>query len=339
MGFESSLSGLNYLVDGFGVVLVFQSMDMGFDFIKGFGAVAVEGELVDNLPCVDTFVNKVDSDAEHAHTVVESILNAVSAGEGGQQGGMKVDDAHGIVGEEHLADVAHVTGQDDIVHVAVLQLVQDGGLVGALVGVLLGAESERVNTIGIGAFHCFAIRLVGDQQGDFRLERPLLYGFDDGLEIRAEAGSENCDFFHRRLLAFTFTLFRAFTVLLALAFAFFATFALFWTLFATRFLATGTKVESGLLLLGGEIIPLAHLFLELGFLGFSFGLFSFLLVVASLALVEEFHLAVFGQVFPVGPILHGLLLFFATRGLLFLALCLCLAFWLGLFFGLVVASG
>ena len=60
---------------------MFQCVDFRFDCLQcviGFG---VEGELVDNLARIDTFVNKMDGDAEDFDPVMVGVCDAMCARE------------------------------------------------------------------------------------------------------------------------------------------------------------------------------------------------------------------------------------------------------------------
>ena len=139
---------------------MFELVDACFDFIECFGAVGVEGELVDDFSRVDAFVNKMYGDAEHFDAVVIGVGDAVRAGERWQQGGVQVDDLHRVVRQQHFADVAHVACQDDVVDTALAQFLHNGCLVCRFVRILFGIEGEGVDVVFVGTFHGLAAGLV-----------------------------------------------------------------------------------------------------------------------------------------------------------------------------------
>ena len=115
-GKNTPLSGVQYAMDHFWIVSVFQLMDAGFNLVKGLVAVNMEGELVDDGTCIHTLIHEMDGDAEHFHAVAVGVIDAMRPGERGEQGRVQVDDAVGEMRKQHFADKAHVSGQYDVVH-------------------------------------------------------------------------------------------------------------------------------------------------------------------------------------------------------------------------------
>ena len=125
--------------DGFGVGDVLFLEDARGE---GIGVVGVEdgdGALEDDGTVVEVLVDEVDGAAGDFDAVVEGLVLGVEAGEGGQQGGMDVDDAVGEGVDELRREQAHVAGEDDEIDIVTAEAGDDVGVVlGA--GAALGEE-------------------------------------------------------------------------------------------------------------------------------------------------------------------------------------------------------
>ena len=74
--------------------------------------------LEDHRPGVDPLVDEVDGDPGRLDPGLERLADRVEPGEGGQQGGVDVDDAVAEAGDEAGAEQLHVAGEDDEVGAA-----------------------------------------------------------------------------------------------------------------------------------------------------------------------------------------------------------------------------
>ena len=129
------------------------------------------------------------------------------AAEGGDQGGVDVQDALGISGGEILGEDGHEARQNDDLNAVggedFLQLFFKSRLGAALLfqnhgGVDTGLFSP-LQSVGIG--------VVGNHQHDLAAVEHGALGVDQCLQVGAAAGDQNCDFgFHSRITFSSFSM-------------------------------------------------------------------------------------------------------------------------------------
>ena len=127
--------------------------------VEGGGGVVVvhgDGLLGDDGAGIDALVDEMDGAAGDFDAVIEGLFPGFEAGEGREQGGVNINDAIGEGAEEFAFEDAHEAGEDDEVHLGVLQ---DGDetLLGFFIE--LGAEFSGRNEDG---FEAVALREVED---------------------------------------------------------------------------------------------------------------------------------------------------------------------------------
>lgn len=179
--------------DGFGVGEVLLSEDA---VAKGLGGVGVEdgdGALDDNGAVIELFVDEVDGAAGDFDAVGEGLLLGFEAGEGGQQGGMDIENAAREGGDKAGREQAHVAGEADEIGVVGLKA-------GDHVGIVLGAGAAFGDEDGggkaelAGGGEAGSFSDVGDDDGDFNAGQAAgADGFRDGEEVGAAAGEEDAE--------------------------------------------------------------------------------------------------------------------------------------------------
>ncbi len=107
--------------------LMFGGVDFLHEGFEGVGGVDRNGLLEDYFSGVDTGVDVVDGATGLGDAGFEGLAAGVESGKGGQEGGVNVDDAVGVGGEEVGFDDAHKAGEDDVVCLMLSKPVEDGG--------------------------------------------------------------------------------------------------------------------------------------------------------------------------------------------------------------------
>src|SRR5436305_3302027 len=119
-------------------------------------AVAIGGNLdlalQDYWSGIDPLVDEVDADAGDVGARVERLANRIESGEGGQQGGVDVDDAVAEARDEAGAEQLHVAGEDDQVSVALLDPLGHRRVTLATIAEVLAREESNRNPRRSGPF-------------------------------------------------------------------------------------------------------------------------------------------------------------------------------------------
>ncbi len=103
------------------VELVFGDLDAVVEGFRGVAGEDGDALLGDDLAGVDVFVDVVDGAAGFFYSGGEGLFPGAEAFEGGEQGGVDVDDAVVVGGEEGVFDDAHVAGEDDPLGLVLLE--------------------------------------------------------------------------------------------------------------------------------------------------------------------------------------------------------------------------
>ena len=103
---------------------------------------------------------------------------------------MDVDDAALIGLEKGFPDDAHIARQAHQVDVLGVQHLHDLRLEGSLVGIGLGREDERVDTVAGRLLDDGRTGLVAHHHGHLGIQDAVGAGAGDGLEVRAGSARE-----------------------------------------------------------------------------------------------------------------------------------------------------
>ena len=190
--------GLGHHFDGFGVEAVFLDLDAGVEGGGGVGGKEGDAGLGDDGAGVHAVVDEVDGAAALGGTVGDGLFPGVEAGVGGEEGGGDVEDAPGEGVEEGAFDEAHETGEADDFGPGGLE--GGGGFLLGRGGEFLGeaaAVDEGGGEVGVpGALKDEGVRVVGEDEDDFRVEAALADGVENGLHVGTGAGTENAEAEH-----------------------------------------------------------------------------------------------------------------------------------------------
>ena len=164
--------------------------------VEGFGGVVLEdgnGALDDDGAAVGAGVDEVDGAAGDLAAVVEGLLPGVEAGEGGEKGGVDVENAAGEGGEEGGLDDAHEAGEDDGVGTGLADGLDVGILGGALELGLVGGGGEEAggDVVAAGALEDGCALDVGEDEDDLGVKVAGGDGVEDGLHVGAGTGAEH----------------------------------------------------------------------------------------------------------------------------------------------------
>ena len=183
-------------VEGFGVGDVFFVKDVVAEVIGGPGGVDRDGALDEDDAVVELLVDEVDGAAGDADAVLPGLVLGVEAGEGGEEGGVDVEDAVREGLNEGGGEQAEVAGEADEI---------DAGLVevGEELLVMLGAfaaggwDGNGGIAEGAGVGEAGGVRDIGKDNGDFGAgEMAVADGAIDGAEVGTAAGEEDAETSH-----------------------------------------------------------------------------------------------------------------------------------------------
>lgn len=169
------------------IELVFGFLDSG---VKGFGGVGGQDghvDLVEDGTAVDGGVDPVNGAAGFGDSGTEGLFPGAQAGEGGQEGGMDVEDATGEGVEEGGFEDAHVAGEDDEVR---LGLEEGAGEFGFDVRFEFGFEGTGWAGVGeetalSGGLEDGGVWVVGADEDDGGWKLAGVDGIGDGKEVGA----------------------------------------------------------------------------------------------------------------------------------------------------------
>ena len=155
---------------------MFLDLDAGVERFRGVVVQDGHGGLQNDRPGVDAGIDEVHGASRELGAVIERLRPAVEAGEGGEKGGVDVEDALGEGVEEAGLDDPHVAREDDGVHTVFAQDADDLVLGFAF---KFGFEGgvvypETFEVVARGAGENAGVRDVGDDDGDFGVERSRL---------------------------------------------------------------------------------------------------------------------------------------------------------------------
>ncbi len=175
-----------------GVLALEDAGGEGFDGVAGLDGHAALG---DNFAVVVLFVDEVDGDAGFFLPGVEDrFVDAVTVhalpAVFGQQGGVDVEDAPAVGGEDARAELFHVPGQDDPVGVVIGEGLEHGEVEGGGVGVGVGAEVDGGDGFLPGAGHGAGVAVVADHEAGYGEKIARFIGVDDGLHVAAVVRGE-----------------------------------------------------------------------------------------------------------------------------------------------------
>ncbi len=155
------------------------------------------GSLHDDGPAVQLPGHEVNRRSAHAHSMVERLPLCINTGEGWEQRWMNVQDRVPVGIEQPRSDEPHEAGEADQRHPSIPQGARQCRIV-----VLAGSESpviedDRLDPCGLRARQAACIRLVGNNDGDGRVEASIRNRVDESLQVAPATGDEDAD--HSRL--------------------------------------------------------------------------------------------------------------------------------------------
>src|SRR3954471_9432215 len=139
IGIDPNLARRDH-ADRLRVELVLGRMDLQLERLAVAIGRDLDLALDDHRPGIDPLVDEVDADAGDVGPGRQRLADRVEAGEGGQQGGVNVDDAIAEARDEGRAEQLHVAGEDDQVGAALLDPLGHRGVALAAIAELLARE-------------------------------------------------------------------------------------------------------------------------------------------------------------------------------------------------------
>ena len=161
--------------------------------MQGFFGVVIQNghcRLGEDGAGVNARIHKVDGQAGNLHTVRQGVTHAVRTREGGQQGGVGVDDAVAETLDQLRVNNAHEAGEHNVIGVVGSDLFFQRAVPGGAVGVVAGLHQEGGYTRRLGTFNT-QTGLVGAHCRNVEGKLARCYSVEDGLKIRSGAGYHN----------------------------------------------------------------------------------------------------------------------------------------------------
>ena len=157
-----------------------------------FGIVVQNGHcrLGEDGAGVDARIHEVDGQAGNLHTVRQGVTHAVRTREGGQQGGVGVNNAVAETLDQLRVNNAHEAGEHNVIGVVGSDLFFQRTVPGGAVGVVAGLHQEGGYTRRLGTFNT-QTGLVGAHCRNVEGKLARYYSVEDGLKIRSGAGYHN----------------------------------------------------------------------------------------------------------------------------------------------------
>ena len=132
----------------------------------------------------------MDGQAGNLHTVRQGVTHAVRTREGGQQGGVGVDDAVAETLNQLRVNNAHEAGEHNVIGLVGGNLFFQRAVPGGAVDVVAGLHQEGGHTRRLGTFNT-QTGLVGAHCRNVEGKLARCYSVEDGLKIRSGAGYHN----------------------------------------------------------------------------------------------------------------------------------------------------
>ena len=162
-------------------------------FVQGlFGIVVQNGHcrLGEDGAGVNARIHKVDGQAGDLHAVGQGVTHAVRTREGGQQGGVGVNNAVAETLNQLRVNNTHEAGEHNVIGVVGSDLFFQRAVPGGAVGVVAGLHQEGGHTRRLGTLNT-QTGLVGAHCRNVEGKLARCYSVEDGLKIRSGAGYHN----------------------------------------------------------------------------------------------------------------------------------------------------
>ena len=157
-----------------------------------FGIVVQNGHcrLGEDGAGINAGVDEVHGQAGNLHTVRQGVTHAVRTREGGQQGGVSVNNAVAETLDQLRVNNAHEASEHNVIGVVGSNLFFQRAVPGGAVGVVAGLHQEGGYTRRLGTFNA-QTGLVGAHCRNVEGKLARCYSVEDGLKIRSGAGYHN----------------------------------------------------------------------------------------------------------------------------------------------------
>ena len=173
--------------------LVFDFQHARGQGIGGVGIVYGHSALGDDGATIELGGNEVYGAAREAAAFVDGALVGVQAGEGGQQGGMDVDDLIGKAAAKLGREDAHITSEQHKVGRVAGHHLEHGLVEIGAAGEFFGIEGGGMDALLRRPCQAGGLGVVGEHGGDVQVGNISLY---HSLHIAAAAGNEDDGFGH-----------------------------------------------------------------------------------------------------------------------------------------------
>ena len=149
--------------------------------------------LAHNRPPIEFGGHKMYGCPGNAHTIGNRLALRVQAGKSREQRRMDIEHPAGKRVQEWSTDQAHEPREAHQINLTRLKDADDRSVVGLPVRVFTRCDNDGLDSSIAGSLQACRVRATRDNNGDRRVQAPLLNGVDDGLEVGTPTRNQHAE--------------------------------------------------------------------------------------------------------------------------------------------------